>query len=83
MFRTVVRQFAWTARCAAGTVEKLSVAEIDAAYRHGIYVSKAQGIAQRGLVDGIVVTNVSNVKSRGLSTTSDWKDATHSNEQAL
>ncbi|KAE9974512.1 hypothetical protein EG328_003782 [Venturia inaequalis] len=53
MFRTAVRQFASTARRAAGTVEKLSVAEIDAAYRHGIQVSHAQGIASRGLVDAI------------------------------
>lgn len=55
MFRTAVRQFASTARRAAGTVEKLSVAEIDAAYRHGIQVSHAQGIASRGLVDGALL----------------------------
>ena len=58
MFRTAVRQFAWTARRAAGTVEKLSIAQIDAAYRHGIEVSQAQGVASRGLVDGIVLEPV-------------------------
>jgi cysteine synthase A len=62
MFRTAVRQFAWTARRAAGTVEKLSVAEIDAAYRHGIDISKAQGVAKRGLVDGTVLTAMCFVK---------------------
>jgi cysteine synthase A len=52
MFRTAVRQFAYTARRAAGTVETLTIPEIEAAYSHGIEISKAQRIASRGLVDG-------------------------------
>jgi cysteine synthase A len=53
MFRTAVRQFAFTARRAAGTVETLTIPEIEAAYSHGIEISKAQRIASRGLIDGI------------------------------
>jgi cysteine synthase len=58
MFRTAVRQFVWTARRAAGTVQELSVPEIEAAYRHGIEVSKAQGVATRGLVDGTLLSKI-------------------------
>jgi cysteine synthase A len=53
MFRTAVRQFACTARRAAGTVETLTIPEIEAAYSHGIEISKAQRIASRGLIDGL------------------------------
>lgn len=65
MFCTAVRQFALTARRAAGTVEKLSVAEIDAAFRHGIQVSHAQGISSRGLVDGALLqgSSFTNIQS--------------------
>jgi cysteine synthase A len=52
MLRTVARQFAYTARRAAGTVETLTIPEIEAAYSHGIEISKAQRVASRGLVDG-------------------------------
>jgi len=49
MFRTPIRRFAATAWRAAE-----SVAEIDAAQQYRINVSKAQGICQRGLIDGML-----------------------------
>jgi hypothetical protein len=55
MFRTAVRRFAFTAWRSAGTVPELTLPEIEAAYKHGIEISKAQRIATRGLVDGIYV----------------------------
>jgi len=53
MFRTAVRQFARTTSRAAGTLPQLTVAEIEAAGRKAIEISKAQGIAQRGFIDAI------------------------------
>ena len=47
MFRTGVRRLAATAWRATESLSK-----IEAGYQHGIEVSKAQGIAKRGLVDG-------------------------------
>lgn len=47
MFRTVSRRFAASAWKSAE-----SLAQIEAAYQTGINVSKAQGIASRGLLDG-------------------------------
>ena len=47
MFRTGVRRFAATAWRATENLSK-----IEAGYQHGIEVSRAQGIAKRGLVDG-------------------------------
>ena len=52
MLRTVVRQFAATTLRAAGTVQEMTMAEIESSFRQGIEVSKAQGIASRGFVDG-------------------------------
>jgi hypothetical protein len=52
MLRTAVRHFSASAGRAAGTVQKLSVSEIESAGRQAIEISKAQGIAHRGLVDG-------------------------------
>jgi len=52
MFRTIVRQFAATTLRAAGTVQEMTMAEIESSFRQGIEVSKAQGIANRGFVDG-------------------------------
>jgi len=52
MFRTAVRRFIATSRLAAGTVQELTMAEIETAFKHGIQVSQAQGIAKRGLIDG-------------------------------
>lgn len=52
MFRTAVRRFATTALRAAGTVQELTMAEIETTFKHGIEVSKAQGIATRGFIDG-------------------------------
>jgi IS5 family transposase len=52
MFRTSVRQFATTATRAAGVIPKLTIAEINAGSRKAIEISKAQGVAQRSLVDG-------------------------------
>lgn len=83
MFRTAVRQFAWTARRAAGTVEKLSVAEIDAAYRHGIEVSQTQGVASRGLVDGTVFITTCSVNLRSSSVSSNRKNTPHSIEETV
>ncbi|KAF2437019.1 PALP-domain-containing protein [Tothia fuscella] len=53
MFRTAVRRFAATSWRAAGSVPELTIAEIEAAHKHGIEISKAQRIASRGLVDAI------------------------------
>ena len=52
MFRTAVRHFSAGAGRAAGTIPKLSIAQIEAAGHNAIEISKAQGVAQRGLVDG-------------------------------
>ena len=52
MFRTAVHRFAATALRAAGTVQEMTMAEIESSFRQGIDISKAQGIARRGLVDG-------------------------------
>ncbi|KAF2743207.1 PALP-domain-containing protein [Sporormia fimetaria CBS 119925] len=48
MFRTASRRFTASLWRSAD-----SLAQIEASYQHGINVSKAQGIAQRGLVDAI------------------------------
>jgi hypothetical protein len=53
MFRTAVRRFAATQFRAAGSVPELTIKQIEEAHHWGIKISKAQGIAQRGLVDGI------------------------------
>jgi len=52
MFRTAIRRFIATSRLAAGTVQELTMAEIETAFKHGREVSRAQGIAKRGLIDG-------------------------------
>jgi hypothetical protein len=52
MLRTAVRHFSASAGRAAGTIPKLSVAQIEASGHNAVEISKAQGIAQRGLVDG-------------------------------
>lgn len=52
MLRTAVRQFSTSVVRKAGSVQKLSLSEIETAGRGAIEISKAQGVAQRGLVDG-------------------------------
>lgn len=52
MFSTAIRRFAATSFRAAGSVQEKTIAEIENAFQHGIGVSKAQGIAKRGLIDG-------------------------------
>ena len=52
MFRTAVRRFASTTLRAAGMVREMTMAEIESSFRQGIDISKAQGIARRGLLDG-------------------------------
>ena len=52
MFRTAARRFAATAWRAAGTVENKTMAEVEREFAHGIDVSRAQGIASRGFIDG-------------------------------
>ena len=59
MFRTAVRQFAATALRAAGTVQEMTMAEIESSFSQGINISKAQGIARRGLIDGKYNLNTS------------------------
>jgi hypothetical protein len=58
MLRTAARHFSTTAGRAAGTIPKLTLAEIESGARHAIEISKAQGIAQRGLVDGQKIHHV-------------------------
>jgi len=52
MFRTAVRQFARSIPRAAGTVQELTMAEIECSSRKIIDISRAQGVANRGFVDG-------------------------------
>jgi hypothetical protein len=52
MLRTAVRHFATTVTRAAGVIPKLTIAEIESRSRKAIEISKAQGIAQRSLIDG-------------------------------
>jgi hypothetical protein len=52
MLRTAVRQFATSASRKAGTIPHLSIQEIEAGGRKLIDISKAQGVAERALVDG-------------------------------
>ena len=52
MLRTAARKFSCSAARSAGTIPKLSISEIEAGSRKAIEISKAQGVAQRGLVDG-------------------------------
>jgi hypothetical protein len=53
MFRTAVRQFSRTAYRAAGSVPNLSIAEIEAANKWTIDISKTQSVAQNGFIDGM------------------------------
>ncbi|KAF2673793.1 cysteine synthase [Microthyrium microscopicum] len=53
MLRTAVRQFAHSSSRMAGTVQQLTIAEIEAGSRKAINISKAQTIANRGFIDAI------------------------------
>jgi hypothetical protein len=53
MFKTAVRQFARTGSRTAGVIPPFSLKQIEAGSRKAIEISKAQGIAERSLVDGL------------------------------
>jgi hypothetical protein len=79
MLRTAVRQLSTTSRRAAGTVQHLTLPEIEAGARHAIDISKAQGVAQRGLVDGMSLREREYV----TDAVSNWQNTTHQTQQAL
>lgn len=58
MFRTAVRRFAATQYRFAGSVPELTLKQIEEAHHWGLQISKSQGIAQRGLVDGMQVNEI-------------------------
>ena len=62
MIRTSVRRIATTARRAAETI-----AEMEAPQAHAIQMSRAQGIAQDGLISGESLLGVLHSKRRQLT----------------